>query len=165
MWATYNVGATSPEESGNYYAWGEVFTKNDYTEDSSETYGKNMGDISGNPQYDAATANWGGAWRMPTQVEIQELVENCTWIWITHNGVNGYKVIGPSGQYIFLPAAGYRIGYEWGIQGVDYSGSYWSSTPNGWDDSSYILNLNDVEFSPWYGNYRYYGCTVRPVRE
>ncbi len=68
-WATCNVGATKPEEYGNYYAWGETATKSEYTEDNSLTYGKQMRDISGNAQYDAATANWGGTWRMPTNDE------------------------------------------------------------------------------------------------
>ena len=65
-----------------------------------------MNDISGNSQYDAATANWGGSWRMPKSTELKELIDNCTWTWTTQNGVNGYKVIGTNGNSIFLPAAG-----------------------------------------------------------
>ena len=166
MWATCNVGATYPEDYGNYYAWGEVFTKDDYTEDNSETYGKNMGDISGT-EYDAATVNWGGNWRMPTRIEMQELIDNCVWVWIIQNGVNGYKVIGPNGQHIFLPAAGYKTN-GWGINNEGFSGEYRSSTPEGWDDSGIyagVLYFNDEEFSPWYSGFRYYGCSIRPVRE
>uniref|UniRef100_UPI0025B2398C PEGA domain-containing protein n=2 Tax=uncultured Muribaculum sp. TaxID=1918613 RepID=UPI0025B2398C len=69
-WAACNVGASSPEDYGNYYAWGETATKAEYTESNSKTYGKTMGDISGNPQYDAARANWGGTWRLPTKAEF-----------------------------------------------------------------------------------------------
>ena len=68
-WATCNVGATSPEDYGHYFAWGERCPKEEYTRENSLTYRKDMSDIAGNPQYDAATANWGGNWRMPTKNE------------------------------------------------------------------------------------------------
>ncbi len=74
-WATCNVGATTPEEYGDYFAWGETTTRETYTE---ETYNVSMNDISGNAQYDAATANWGGDWRMPTYDELNELINSCT---------------------------------------------------------------------------------------
>ena len=161
-WATCNIGANSPEEYGNYYAWGEVLTKDEYTQANSLTYGKEMEDISGNVQYDAATGNWGGDWRMPTKAEYDELLNNCTWIWTKQNGVNGYKVTGPNGNSIFLPAAGYRNGAS-----LSYAGSfgyYWSSTPN--DDSSvYYLNFSSSIHNVNNGRNRYYGRTVRPVLE
>ena len=72
-WATCNVGASRPEQYGNYYAWGETTTKSEYTRDNSKTMYKNLGDISGNAQYDAARANWGGSWRMPRKAEFDEL--------------------------------------------------------------------------------------------
>ena len=116
-WATCNVGATSPEDYGDYFAWGETETKSEYTEENSATYGlsisqlESQGYIDGagnlNPQYDAAAANWGGDWRMPTVAEMWELINNCTWTWTTQNGVSGYNVEGPNGNSIFLPAAGY----------------------------------------------------------
>ena len=103
------------EEYGDYYAWGETETKSEYTEGNSATYGlsiselQSQGYIDGegnlNPQYDAATANWGGDWRMPTKAELNELLNNCTWTWTTQNGHKGYKVTGPNGNSIFLPAA------------------------------------------------------------
>ena len=73
-WATCNVGASSPSEYGNYYAWGEVEPKESYTQENCLTWGQEIGDISGNPQYDAARANWGGTWRMPTKSEFEELI-------------------------------------------------------------------------------------------
>ena len=69
-WATCNVGANTPEEYGNYYAWGEIVPKTDYSDENCATLGKQLSDISGNANYDAATANWGASWRMPTKEEI-----------------------------------------------------------------------------------------------
>ena len=163
-WATCNVGANKPEDYGNYYAWGETITKSSYTSDNGKTYGKTMNDISGNSSYDAARANWGGSWRMPTKAEMQELKDRCTWTWTTQNSVNGYKVTGPSGASIFLPAAGYRIGSS-----LYYAGSrgyYWSSSP-----SEYLVNVacylsfnSDGHYMNYYG-YRDYGQSVRSVLE
>ena len=174
-WATCNVGADSPEEYGDYYAWGETTTKSTYEESNCPTYGLSIsqllsqGYIDGEwnltPQYDAAKANWGGAWRMPTKTELEELINNCTWTWITQNGVKGYSVQGPSGASIFLPAAGRRFGSSLYLDG-DY-GYYWSSTPFGNDDDYgvYRLDFNyGREGVGWY-SYRYFGLTVRPILE
>ena len=162
-WATHNIGATSPEEYGDYFAWGEVFTKDEYTEANSLTYGKPMDDISGT-QYDAATINWGGDWRMPTETEMQELIDYCTCTWTTQNGVYGFKVTSKTnGNSIFLPAAGNRSGSL--LYDAGGHGSYWSSVPheNG-DDGAYGLHINSV-IHGMYGYYRYYGRSVRPVLE
>ena len=158
-WATCNVGASSPEEYGGYYAWGEIEEKDSYTEDNSVTYGKSMGDISGNPEYDVACAKWGGAWRMPTLDEMYELRNNCTLIWTTLNGVNGYEVTGPNGNSIFLPAAGFRIGTEFSGRGS--GGYYWSSSV--YDDYStyclyFISYIHEVSY-----RHCYFGQSVRPV--
>ena len=162
-WATCNVGANSPEEFGQYFAWGETTTKAEYTADNSTTYGKTMNDISGNAQYDAATANWGGNWRMPTSDELYELIDNCTWKWTTQNGVNVYKVTGPNGNSIFLPAAGYR--YWSSLYDAGSDGYYWSSSPyDYYYDDAYDLNFDSGYHSMSY-NDRYEGQSVRPVIE
>lgn len=109
-WATCNVGASSLSAYGNYYAWGETRTKSEYNYSNSVTYEKSMGDIAGSSQYDAARANWGSSWRLPTKAEFQELINNCTWTWTSQGGHNGYKVTGKNGNSIFLPAAGWRYG-------------------------------------------------------
>ena len=162
-WATCNVGATSPEDYGHYFAWGETSPKDEYTEDNCSTYGKQMSDIAGNAQYDAATANWGGDWRMPTFAEQEELLDNCTWTWTTQNGVNGYNVEGPNGNSIFLPAAGYRSGSS--LYSAGSSGFYWSSTPY----ESISHNAFYLYFSSSYhyvnNSGRYRGQSVRPVLE
>ena len=162
-WATSNVGAESPEDYGNYYAWGETSTKSEYTKDNSKTYGKQMNDIGGRSQYDAARANWGGTWRLPTKAEMEELENRCTWKWTTQNGVKGYKVTGPNGNSIFLPAAGYRSGSSLYTAG-EY-GRYWSSTPDESDsDIACILHFYSIDQDVAWDN-RYRGLSVRPVSE
>ena len=164
-WATCNVGASKPEDYGNYYAWGETTTKSSYTESNSKTYGKSMGDIKGNSSYDAATANWGGNWRMPTKTEMQELIDKCTWEWTTQNGVKGYKVTGPNGNSIFLPAAGTRIGSS--LYDAGGFGSCWSSAPSEYHDyDAYYLYFDrggNHSMDSSYG--RYHGRSVRSVLE
>ncbi len=162
-WATCNVGASSPSDYGNYYAWGETRTKSEYTMDNCSTYGINIGDISGDSRYDAARANWGGTWRLPTQAEMQELIDKCTWTWTSQGGRNGYRVTGPNGSSIFLPAAGYRYGSSLNVAG-DY-GYYWSSPP--FESAARIacsLYFVSSDHSlDWY--YRYSGQSVRPVSD
>ena len=162
-WATCNVGASKPEDYGNYYAWGEITTKSSYTESNSKTYGKSMGDIAGNSSYDAARANWGGSWRMPTKAEMQELIDRCAWTWTTQNGVKGYKVTGPNGNSIFLPAAGDRSGSSLNYAGSD--GYYWSSTPGGYYHSNACFLYFDSSERFYESNSRYIGQSVRPVVE
>lgn len=161
-WATCNVGATNPEDYGNYYAWGETTTKTSYTEDNSKTWDKDMGDIGGHSRYDAAKANWGSGWRMPTESEFDELRDNCTWTWTKLNGVKGYEVKSKkNGNSIFLPAAGDFLGGTPRSRGSD--GSYWSSTHRG-TGSAYCLEFVSDVYGTYWG-YRYYGHSVRPVAE
>ena len=162
-WATCNVGASSPSAYGNYYAWGETRTKSTYTEENCQTDNKSMGDIAGNPNYDAARANWGSSWRLPTKAEFQELLNNCTWTWTSQGGHNGYKVTGKNGNSIFLPAAGWRGGSSLNVAGE--RGDYWSSTPDESDSQlAYHLYFDSGDrFVGW--GCRYSGFTVRPVSE
>lgn len=163
-WASCNIGASSPEAYGEYFAWGETNTKDYYYFDNYSLLNLSMDDISGNAQYDAATAKWGPTWRMPTKTEQEELLNYCTWSWTTQNEVKGYKVTGPNGNSIFLPAAGYRYQSESGYAGE--KGYYWSSTSYDKDySSSYnIVFKNDYKELNDGGN-RFYGRSVRPVAE
>ena len=162
-WATCNVGANSPTNYGNYYAWGEIEPKDNYTQENCLTWGQEIGDISGNPQYDAARANWGGTWRMPTKIEFEELIDNCTWRWMGKLGYKGYRVTGPNGNSIFLPAAGNRDGTS-----LNYAGSYgcyWSSPPyESTTQRAYYLDFNSYHHVTHWDN-RYYGHSVRPVSD
>ena len=126
-WATKNVGASLPSDYGDYFAWGETTPESSCTTDNSKTYEKDMSDIAGNSQYDAARANWGSTWRLPTKAECEELIEKCDWKWTSQDGHNGYRVTSKmNGNSIFLPAAGSRYGTK--LSGVKSYGYYWTST-------------------------------------
>ena len=176
-WASCNVGANSPEEYGDYFAWGEVKPKsvydwstykycnrpyNTFTKYNSDSgYGRVDNKKTLDVQDDAATANWGGAWRMPTKAEQDELRTKCKWVWTTLNGVNGYKVIGPNGNSIFLPAAGCMGGGT--LYGAGSDGSFWSSSLSA-DDPHYAYGvLFGSDYVGWDGYYRVDGRSVRPV--
>ncbi|MDE6294661.1 MAG: DUF1566 domain-containing protein, partial [Muribaculaceae bacterium] len=160
-WATCNVGASSPTEYGDYFAWGETKPKSSYTFDNCSTFNMNIGEISGNINYDAARANWGGTWRMPSNTEMEELINKCTWTWTSKSGINGYVVKGPNGNEIFLPAAGYRNGATLFYAGT--YGDYWSSSP---DDAQYAYELYFIS-SYWSMSiyFCYFGRSVRPVSD
>ena len=162
-WATKNVGASSPSDYGYYFAWGETSKKDRYYKSNSKTWEKSLGGISGNAQYDAARANWGGTWRLPTENEWRELVDRCTWSW-TFQGVHfGYRVTSKAnGNSIFLPAAGSRFGTSLNRDG-EYGG-YWSSTSYGIPQRAYDLYFNSSRHGVDLG-YRYVGRSVRPVSE
>ena len=162
-WATMNVGASSPSDYGSYFAWGEIRTKSEYTKKNSVTYKKNFSDISGNRQYDAARSNWGSSWRLPTQKELEELVNKCKWAWTTQGGHKGYTVTGSNGNSIFLPAAGCRYGAS--TLGIGVVGYYWSSIPidSRTQDAYGLYFSEDSRFVNW--NHRDSGCSVRAVSE
>ena len=161
-WATCNVGATTPEGYGNFYAWGETTTKTSYDLSNSVTWGQQISDFSGNATYDAARANWGSTWRMPTDAEMGELKDNCTWTWTTQSGVNGYRVTGTNGNSIFLPAAGRCSGSSHNYVGE--KGYYWSSTPEG-SDFRDAFGLYFFVHRFVFGELRELGCSVRPVSD
>ena len=181
-WATMNVGATSPSDYGSYFAWGETSPKSSYEWENLKY--RTSGDLYDNVKFskyvteskygtidnktvldlsdDAARANWGGSWRMPTIAEFLELIDKCTWTWTKVNGKSGYKVVSKSnGNSIFLPAAGWRIDTS-----LSYAGScgyYWSSSLS----ESGSLDARCLDFNS--GGHsadndgRYDGYSVRPV--
>ena len=180
-WATCNVGASSPEEYGDYFAWGEMQPKSNYdwstykwcngSYDTPTKYCTNSmyGTVDNKTTLelsdDVARANWGGSWRMPTDAELTELREQCTWTWAAQNGVYGYKVTSKKSGYtnksIFLPAAGYHGGSSLNLAGS--YGDYWSSslsTDYPSDAFSLYFNSSNVD-RDW--SHRCYGLSVRPV--
>lgn len=162
-WAVHNVGASAAEDYGDYYAWGEIETKDSYTQQNSVTYGMSMEDISGDPQYDVARALWGETWRLPTRDEQKELLDNCTWEWTSQNGVNGYLVTGSNGNSIFLPAAGYKENSS--HTEVGEYGYYWSSTPQSNSNlGAYYLYMSESSKLSYYYA-RVAGQSVRAVSE
>ena len=169
-WATFNVGATSPEDYGDYFAWGETEPKETYswatykwgTSSNLTKYNTTDGKTTLDLEDDAAKVLWGGYWRMPSKEEVDELTQQCTWIWTTHNNVNGYKVTGPNGNSIFLPAAGYKGAGPTYPAGED--GLYWTSTLEKGHFSYLIVLHNDApptEAST--KGTRCFGFTIRPV--
>ena len=106
-WATCNVGSNSPEGYGSYFAWGETSPRTDYGSVSQNSIRRDIGNNISGSEYDAAHANWGGNWRMPTRNEVQELIDNCKWKHARYNGTDGFCITGSNGKSIFIPAAGY----------------------------------------------------------
>lgn len=158
-WATMNLGAVEkPQEYGGRYAWGEASVKSTYTKENSKAYrDSDLENISGNSDYDAARALWGGSWRMPTFAEMEELVSKCSWSWTG----GGCKVTGPNGNSIYLPAAGYDQGN--GVICKDSNGSYWSSSDAG---AEYACWLRFDEYGrEVVGVNRFMGCSIRPVAD
>lgn len=161
-WAAYNVGAENPWEYGDYFAYGETEPKDEYTMENCLTYEKSIPDLAGNPEYDAATANWGDGWRLPMKSEIQELIDNCEWEWTELEGVSGYNVTGPSGNSIFLPAAGYRSGTSASDNGR--YGYYWACDPDALTTMGSYLSFSG--FSKRVDPLgRHFGISIRPVSE
>ena len=179
-WADCNVGASSPSDYGDYFAWGETSTKSDYswaTYEWCKGTNKSFTKYCINSEYgtvdnrkvlessdDVAHVKWGGSWRMPTVEEFRELEDKCTWTWTTQGGHEGYKVTGLNGNSIFLPAAGRRYGTDFYDRGS--RGFYWSATlDENYGDDAYGLSFSSGG-SYWnYNWYRSSGRTVRPVTE
>lgn len=184
-WACCNVGATSPEGHGNYYAWGETEVKEIYDwttythcDGSKETCHDLGSDIAGT-EHDVAHVKWGGSWEMPSQGQIRELTEQCSYKWTARNGVGGVLFTGPSGGTIFLPESGFWRKGSGSSAAIDYNGNdedgeadeipssglYWASTPrisNTSHASSSLFFSNGYVYWDTYYN-RSFGLTVRPV--
>ena len=187
-WANCNVGASLPEEYGEYYAWGEIEKKDTYSSDNYKWYNGSSSTVTKYctnskygtvdnitilaPEDDVAHVKWGGKWRIPTLKEFEELYNDCTWRWSSKNEIYGYTVTGPNGDSIFLPQAGYihgnpkylESGGEFGYQGD--GGNYWTATLA----EEFCQNANIFYFDRWGAKLftsggRSLGYTVRPVKD
>ena len=158
-WATCNIGAYSPSDYGDYFAWGEAETKLSYDQNNSSTFGKKSCDF-----FDAA-AKWGSVWRVPTRDEMRELIDNCKWQRETLDNHNGYKVTSKlNGNHIFIPLAGIYEGKL--LKDVGLRGEYWLFDPG--DDNEVLCPeySSCLRFFNGYtigGENRYVGLPVRPV--
>ena len=164
-WACCNVGATNPQSHGNYYAWGETYTKTSYLW-QDYAYGSNRDncrhlnyDIAGSG-YDVARQKWGGSWQMPSSMQVKELKDKCTCVWTTYNGVKGALITGPNRNKIFLPAAGGVTGKDKTL--VGFNGQYWSSSQSYGD--AYTMTVSKASFD-LHSEARLFGFPVRPVVE
>lgn len=172
LWASCNIGASSPSEIGDYFAWGEKESKDAYgwetyrlcrgSYDSIFKYTKTDGKSVLESQDDVAKSVLGGEWRIPTKEDMEELVEECEWKWTRENGHLGWKVIGPNNNFIFLPASGAASSYR--IAGVNELGRYWTATRDDSDYSAYNLRFKDgTDTIVVVDDTRFYGRTIRPV--
>jgi len=185
LWATCNVGADNPEDYGDYFAWGEISPKDTsyywdtykYSIDTLLTkyctnYYSNYGfngyydDLTVlQSEDDAATANWGEGWCIPTSEQWKVLKKNTRSVWTARNGIEGRLFIASNGNSIFLPAAGYR--YDGKLMGVGTYGSHcssslaWNSPYSPLDTYYFAFANGDCAVNV---SYRYIGRSVRPVR-
>ena len=182
LWATCNIGTSSPEGYGNYYAWGETGTKSTYNWDTYRYSNSNNDELTkycnrsdqGNNGFtdnlttlqagdDPATVNWGSGWQTPSKAQWEELKNNTTHKWTMRNGKQGRLFTAQNGQSVFLPAAGTCWDSEFYDAGS--YGRYWSrSLYIGYPHSAWCLYFDLDDWYMGYG-YRYYGFSVRPVRE
>lgn len=184
QWADCNVGADSPEAPGIYVAWGEVEPKSEYlmknyrfsagefssptkyfAYDGNETFTEPDGKTVLEPDHDVATVMLGSDWRIPLYEELMELVQHCTWQWIADEAHPGYRVTGPNGNSIFLPAAGIHTGSKLMLNG--HEGYYWSSESSFIPDEAMCLRFTPrlIAHTNFRGCRRFCGCVVRAVRK
>ena len=181
-WATCNIGATSPEEVGNFYAWCDDSENNTFRYEDSKYYSrhkigntyyffKNIGTETTGTSYDVAKKKWGADWRTPTSSEMYELVNSCTTKWTSYNGALGRIFTGPNGNSIFLPAGGYmdenglhytQEGYYWSSTNDSY-GNYFNSTGNPDRDVGINFDSDDRDVGALYVMSRVRGFNIRPV--
>lgn len=181
LWATTNVGASSPEIYGSFFAWGETKTKevyngfnykfgkgDEYEVDSLFKYNTLLeyGNVDSLmnllPEDDIATIEWGRNWRIPTISEWAELYEQCSWIWSEFNGTWGYKVVGKNNNWIFLPIGGKRF-QDHRLLSEMY-GYYWSATVcNIAPEFAHYMLFDATSVFDFYYDSRFLGMPIRPV--
>ena len=166
LWATMNIGASSPEEFGLYFSWGNVpghaeasgfdFSREVYNETPAAAIEANLSLAE-----DMARLSLGSPWRMPTEQEFQELIDNCTRVWTTLQGVSGLLFTSNiNGNSVFFPAAGRYNGTTLDDRGTDayyWSSSYLSSS------GAYGLYFSETVINSSYSSNRWYGFTARAV--
>ncbi|MBO4430468.1 MAG: BspA family leucine-rich repeat surface protein [Bacteroidaceae bacterium] len=164
-WASYNVGASKPEDYGGYYAWGETEEKEEYSAstyqycDGTEETCHNLGNSICGTKYDVATVKWGEGWQMPSHTQFEELINNCTQTTATLNGIKGVRFTASNGNSIFIPAAGEHYGTE--TDGENDYGDYFTGT-------QYPTNYSVAYgfyfgYDGWGYEKKWNGHSIRPV--
>lgn len=162
LWADRNIGADAPEDYGDYFRWGETTP---FTENSDDYEYCDLGENIAGTEYDVATTILGKDYQMPTDEQLKELLDYCTWELSTINDVYGMKVTGPNGNSIFLPAAGLRYDFPRSLAATGTGGYYWTATHDNLLCYAYegsFLMFNPIICS-WAKSSRAGGLTVRPV--
>ena len=169
LWSCCNVGSLSPEGSGNHYAWGEIEEKSECIEDNyyyrnnlADLYSY-LGDDIAATIYDAAHMQWGSLWQMPSQQQVQELIDNCTWEQDVQNDVKGYRVTSSNGATVFFPYAGVKAGNSTDSEGT--YGGYWTSSfkNDNWANAWRLMLTSFYAVPMIFDDVRYSGWSVRPV--
>lgn len=158
---SYDYAASAPEVLGGYYGWGDPTGRNHSKNEQDYPLYDHEVSISGT-DLDLLHNYWGGAWRLPTEAEAEELRTKCTWTWEELNGKPGYRVTGPSGKSIFLPTSSWRVGDTVDTSYLNTHGYYWTGTNV---TSYYVAQLAFSQKYQWYYNYRYNGYQMRGVRK
>ena len=170
-WADFNLGASKPSDTGNYYRWGDTYTAQEYSTTGYKFYyGRETAPTTSiaSGAYDAAYENLGSPWRMPTKEQFTELMESCTWEEETLDGMAGWRATGTNGNSIFLPYVGYRQGNPSNTPGLGATGFYWTASYSSGPNYSESVKAWQFEISeegkrliPAFGHN---GSAVRPVR-
>jgi hypothetical protein len=160
-WASFNVGASKPQEYGTYFGWSDVTGEKTSTNNDDYPSANPPGNISGT-EYDAAHVLWGGQWRMPTKEQAEELVNECAWEESKLNGVAGFRVTGKNGNSIFLAAGGGRDGTKvlYTVVGADF----WTGTVSSEEGKAWCFTFYQGRYfvdDLW----RHYGFAIRPVAD
>lgn len=170
-WSCCNVGANSPDECGGYFVWGETSEKQVYNwttylyghfdSEANHYVGDNIGSSICNTDYDVAHVLWGDTWRMPSDTDVTEFLQNCSYEWTMMNGFQGGKYTGPNGNSIFIPAVGYKE--ETSFHYYKTGSFCWIGRADSSDPNSAYLFGNDKYNCGWLIYQRDNGLSVRPV--
>lgn len=188
LWASCNVGAKTPADYGDYFAYGETKPKSSYTKKNYSWYINYDSTCGNNPKLeyetvtydlgggetttllvlkqenDAASVNMGAEWRMPNSMQASELLEECTWQYAAYGDVRGLLVTGPNGNCLFFPMAGRKDMSDEGEYAVGTNGYYWTNTSDEHDQYSYYIGMTPTPYETVETTMRYYGRTIRAVK-
>lgn len=168
-WSSHNLGASKQEDPGEYFAWGELFPKDNYIEDNYEHFDYDevtynyIGDNISGTKYDAATSHWGKGWRIPTENEFKELMDKCEWKWGRVGEIKGYKILGPNGNSIFIPICGLIWGKSMCNNSIEIY--LWSANINEKKDSECKGFIGDSDNYGFWNHKRFMGIPIRPVKD